>query len=84
MPYSPKDKYNKSTKGFSSYSASLAAIVITFLLTSAYIYKSAPSYKPSEPMSAFHQLEATDIDGKPISFDQYAGKVVLVINVASA
>jgi glutathione peroxidase len=33
--------------------------------------------------SAFHAFEAKSIDGKPVPLSDYAGKVVLVVNVAS-
>ena len=34
-------------------------------------------------MTNFHQLTATSLDGRLISMDDYAGKVVLVVNTAS-
>lgn len=34
-------------------------------------------------MSAFHDLEMPSITGEQISFSTYAGKLVLVVNVAS-
>ena len=34
-------------------------------------------------MTNFHQLTATSLDGHLISMDDYAGKVVLVVNTAS-
>lgn len=34
-------------------------------------------------LSKFHQFEEKSIDGKPVAFRDYAGKVVLVVNVAS-
>ena len=34
-------------------------------------------------MSTFHDLEMTSITGEQISFSTYAGKWVLVVNVAS-
>ncbi|MCX5572705.1 glutathione peroxidase [Enterobacter sp. E-TC7] len=34
-------------------------------------------------MTRFHQLTATSLDGRLISMDDYAGKVVLVVNTAS-
>lgn len=34
-------------------------------------------------MSTFHQFEEKSIDGKPVKLAEYAGKVVLVVNVAS-
>lgn len=37
----------------------------------------------SKDMQAFYALSANDIDGQPINFEQYRGKVVLVTNVAS-
>ncbi|MBL8001191.1 MAG: glutathione peroxidase [Flavobacteriales bacterium] len=35
------------------------------------------------PTASFHGLSATDIHGKPFSFDQLKGKKVLVVNTAS-
>jgi glutathione peroxidase len=32
---------------------------------------------------SFHQLTATSLDGKPVSLDQYKGKVLVVVNTAS-
>lgn len=34
-------------------------------------------------MSTFHQLTATSLGGQPVPMDDYAGKVVLVVNTAS-
>lgn len=34
-------------------------------------------------MAEFHDLEMTSITGEQISFSTYAGKLVLVVNVAS-
>lgn len=34
-------------------------------------------------MSTFHSFEEKSIDGKPVRLSEYAGKVVLVVNVAS-
>jgi hypothetical protein len=35
-------------------------------------------------MTAFHDLEMTSITGDQVSFDDYSGKLALVVNVASA
>ncbi len=35
-------------------------------------------------MTAFHDLEMTSITGDQVSFDDYRGKLALVVNVASA
>lgn len=35
-------------------------------------------------MSSLHDFEAKQIDGKPVSLKQFEGKVVLVVNTASA
>jgi glutathione peroxidase len=32
---------------------------------------------------SFHQLSATSLDGKPVSFAEYKGKVLVVVNTAS-
>ncbi len=34
-------------------------------------------------MSAFHDLVMTSITGEPVAFNQYAGQLCLVVNVAS-
>ena len=38
---------------------------------------------PSGPLSTFHAFEEKSIEGKPVKLAEYAGKVVLVVNVAS-
>lgn len=38
---------------------------------------------PTSAMTAFHSLSATDIHGKPFSFEQLKGKKVLLVNTAS-
>jgi glutathione peroxidase len=38
---------------------------------------------PSPAMTSFHTLSATDIHGKPFSFEQLKGKKVLLVNTAS-
>jgi glutathione peroxidase-family protein len=35
-------------------------------------------------MSIFHDLEMLSITGEPVSLSDYAGRVCLVVNVASA
>jgi glutathione peroxidase-family protein len=35
-------------------------------------------------MSSFHEFEMTSITGEPVSFDQFAGQICLIVNVASA
>lgn len=39
--------------------------------------------RADEGFSNFFDLTATDISGNPQPFDQYRGKVVLVVNVAT-
>ena len=34
-------------------------------------------------MQKFHQLSATSLQGQPINFDDFEGKVVLIVNTAS-
>jgi glutathione peroxidase-family protein len=34
-------------------------------------------------MAAFHDLTMDSITGEPVAFSQYAGKVCLIVNVAS-
>lgn len=46
----------------------------------------APAAAPTKKavtLSTFHAFEQTSIDGKPVPLAEYAGKVVLVVNVAS-
>ncbi|MFN6115369.1 MAG: glutathione peroxidase [Flavobacteriales bacterium] len=38
---------------------------------------------PTEPSMSFHQLSATDINGKPFDMAQLKGKKVMVVNTAS-
>jgi hypothetical protein len=45
---------------------------------------SAPIAGTLTAMTAFHTLEMTSITGDQVSFDDYRGKLALVVNVASA
>ncbi len=38
----------------------------------------------TQPLQSFYSLNATGITGQPISFDQFKGKKVLLVNTASA
>ena len=38
---------------------------------------------PPAPTAPFYQFKEKDIDGKAVTLDKYAGKVLLVVNVAS-
>lgn len=42
-----------------------------------------PNTEQSTPAMSFHDLTATDINGKSISFSEFKGKKVLVVNTAS-
>ncbi len=42
-----------------------------------------PATEQSTPTMSFHDLSATDINGKTISFSEFKGKKVLVVNTAS-
>ena len=46
-------------------------------------YRGPPVAGYSSTMSKFHEFEMESITGEPVSFQQYAGKVALVVNVAS-
>ena len=43
----------------------------------------SPMENIEETPESFHEFELTSIDGQPISFEQYKGKKVLLVNVAS-
>ena len=35
------------------------------------------------PFASIYEIPVTDIDGKPVSLEEYKGKVLIIINVAS-
>lgn len=45
--------------------------------------KVSTSNTQSTPAMSFHDLSATDINGKPVSLSEFKGKKVLVVNTAS-
>lgn len=55
----------------------LAALALLSTLTAA------PAAAPSEKPMTFHALSAPDLEGNPVTFKDFAGKVALVVNVAS-
>lgn len=38
----------------------------------------------NQPVSSFHDLEMQSIQGQPVPFSDYQGKVCLIVNLASA
>ena len=42
-----------------------------------------PTQRETRPMSAFHDLTMTSITGDAVALSQYAGKLCLVVNLAS-
>ncbi len=55
-------------------------IIITSLVSLALIN---PMNHTAEVPASFYEFEINSIDGKPISFEQFKGKKVLLVNVAS-
>lgn len=57
--------------------------VVLFILISITIANNDDNNKPVDPLMSFYSLEANSIDGNLIKMDQFKGKKVLVVNVAS-
>lgn len=55
-------------------------IISLGLLSLAFI---SPMKTSTEVPASFHEFEMTNIDGQPVSFAQFKGKKVLLVNVAS-
>ncbi|MFN7953150.1 MAG: glutathione peroxidase [bacterium] len=51
-------------------------------LGSAFLARASHAAEPV-PAASFHQLTANSLGGEAVAFQQYAGKVVLAVNVAS-
>ena len=61
-----------------------ALVCASALAACAPVPKPAPvAAKKAVTMSKFHEFEEKSIDGQPVKLSEYAGKVVLVVNVAS-
>lgn len=60
------------------------AIGIILLLVGLTAKKSNDPVEKSKAIASFYDLKATSIDGKEISFEQFKGKKVLIVNTASA
>ena len=60
------------------------AIGIILLLVGLTAKKSNDPLEKSKAIASFYDLKATSIDGKEISFEQFKGKKVLIVNTASA
>ena len=79
---------NDYRKKFKKFFIALVVIeVISIIGGVAYFYqrkKSAPvSGAPAPLVKSIYEVEARDIDGNSQRFDQYRGKTLLVVNVAS-
>jgi glutathione peroxidase len=63
----------------------LAVTALVGLACSAEKTSAPPPTSAAAPKSTapLHQFEEKDIDGKPVKLDRYAGKVLLIVNVAS-
>lgn len=55
-------------------------IILTSLISLAFI---SPMNDTTEVPASFYAFEMNNIDGKPVSFEQFKGKKVLLVNVAS-
>lgn len=53
-------------------------------VASAPVSNSGASAKLTSMSSSFHSLSATTLDGQTVSMEQYKGKKIIVLNVASA
>ncbi|RPG99706.1 MAG: glutathione peroxidase [Candidatus Pelagibacter sp. TMED118] len=60
------------------------AIGTAFLLVGFTTKKSDETIKKSKSIASFYDLKATTIDGEEISFNQFKGKKVLIVNTASS
>ena len=61
----------------------LIGFSIVLLLTGFSYKRIANNTKGITPSSNFYDLKAVTIDGQEISFEQFKGKKVLIVNVAS-
>mmetsp|Transcript_10635 Transcript_10635/g.17747 ORF Transcript_10635/g.17747 Transcript_10635/m.17747 type:complete len:85 (+) Transcript_10635:4-258(+) len=83
MPYSPKDKTRKNSTNLSVVAKALLSLIALAGLFLLFSRNGKSSSSVNQSKSMFHQLKAVNIDNEPVTFDQYVGKVVLVMNVAS-
>lgn len=58
-------------------------ILFFFISAVSHANPNSSTQKPTAKISSFHQLAAESIQGKPILFSEYKGKVVLIVNTAS-
>jgi glutathione peroxidase len=63
--------------------AGLTPVIAALALALAAPSPSAAQPKTGGPVSSFHDLKTTALDGTPADFSAYKGKVVLVVNTAS-
>jgi glutathione peroxidase len=64
--------------------ATISLLVLFFLIsTVSYANFELKDKNTSTKTAHFHQLAAESINGKPILFSEYKGKVVLIVNTAS-
>ena len=59
------------------------ALVILFILMSIIIAKNTSEVIAIDPLTSFYNLEATSIKEEGIKMDQFKGKKILIVNVAS-
>jgi len=59
------------------------ALVILFILISVIIAKNTSEVIAADPLTSFYDLEVNSITGEPVKMDQFKGKKILVVNVAS-
>lgn len=59
-------------------------IGIVFLLIGLTANNANDSIKKKKAIASFYDLKATSIEGEEISFDQFKGKKVLIVNTASS
>jgi glutathione peroxidase len=59
------------------------ALVILFILMSIIIAKNTSEIIVIDPLTSFYNLEATSIKEEGIKMDQFKGKKILIVNVAS-
>ena len=62
----------------------ILAIGVILLLVGLTAKKTNDPIEKSKAIASFYDLKATSIDGKEISFEQFKGKKVLIVNTASA
>ena len=63
---------------------SVLTVGIVFLLIGLTAKKTADTTEKAKAIANFYDLKATTIDGEEISFNQFKGKKVLIVNTASS